>query len=91
MTHWFPDTCHCECHVETKKILKPCKTHTTFDQVVNHNKSFVAHGNPGLDIAMAKINRGEKTNPAEKVLLAVIIQNQTDKRNEKAKTQFQRK
>ena len=40
MTEWRPDTCGCVCDVEKQSIITPCKTHTTFVQVVTHNQSF---------------------------------------------------
>jgi len=34
------DTCECEFEYETKILLKRCRTHTTVDQVLAHNRSF---------------------------------------------------
>jgi len=57
---WEPSTCACVCDFTNKKILKPCRTHRTFNQVIAHNRSFNLRGDSEDSILRDKITERKK-------------------------------
>ena len=39
MTYWFPDTCLCVSHVETKTLIVKCTNHNTFNSMIAANRA----------------------------------------------------
>jgi len=39
MTIWYPDSCHCICHVENQDLLVRCNAHTTYAQTLLANQT----------------------------------------------------
>ena len=44
MTH-YPDTCYCVADQVKRILIKNCRSHRTWDQMIAHNRSFKSRAN----------------------------------------------
>jgi len=89
---WSPDTCECIANQDTQTLDEKCRTHNTWIETVNHNKSFsIPLDNTLFNSALRKKRREDQLTLPEQAEFDKWKQNQKDKATEKAKPQFQRR